>query len=162
MRLPKLVTALLLLFTATGCATTSAKPARPRNVLLIIADDLCSDLGCYGAPVVTPNIDGLAARGLRFHRAYCQYPLCGPSRCSFISGLRPNTTGVLTNGLPVRHKLKDVVTLPQLFRQHGYFSARVGKIYHLDIPNGVGTPGPDDPQSWDYTFNPPGAEYTTD
>src|SRR5437870_3468220 len=126
-----------------------------RNVLLIISDDLCNDLGCYGADVKTPNIDRLASQSVRFDRAYCQYPLCGPSRCSFMSGLRPDTTGVLQNGLTVRHKLKDVVTLPQLFRQNGYVAARIGKIYHMDIPQGVGMAGPDDPQSWDTTFNPP-------
>src|SRR5439155_9564829 len=130
----------------------SSSSQRPHNVLLIIADDLCADLGCYGAPVITPNIDRFAARGLRFDRAYCQYPLCGPSRCSFMSGLRPETVGVLTNDLPVRYRLKNVVTLPQLFRNHGYFSARVGKIYHLGIPGGVGAPVPVDPQSWNYTF----------
>jgi iduronate 2-sulfatase len=162
MKIPVVLT-LVVAALGGGCANAATtKPARPRNVLLIISDDLCADLGCYGAPVVTPHIDRLAAHGLRFDRAYCQYPLCGPSRCSFMSGLRPETVGVVQNGLPVRHKLKDVVTLPQLFRQNGYFSARVGKIYHMNIPDGVGKSGPDDPQSWDYTFNPPGAEFTTD
>src|SRR5262245_44142885 len=128
---------------------TFAQDARPKlNVLFIISDDLCADLGTYSAPVKSPNIDRLAARGVQFNRAYCQYPLCGPSRCSILSGLRPNTIGVLTNDLPVRYKLKDVVTLPQMFRQQGYFSARVGKLYHLGIPGQVGKPGPDAPGSW--------------
>jgi len=132
------------------------------NVLFIVSDDLCTDLGCYGVDVKTPNVDKLASRGVRFDRTYCQYPLCGPSRCSFMSGLRPDTTGVLNNGLPVRHKIKDLVTLPELFRHNGYFAARVGKIYHLGIPGEVGKPGPDDPQSWDYTFNPKGDEFSKD
>jgi len=153
-----------------GCRANAPAPApmaaeqsaKKRNVLLIISDDLCNDLSCYGAPVVSPNVDRLASEGIRFDRMYCQYPLCGPSRCSFVSGLRPDTTGVLQNGLPVRHKIKDLVTLPELFRHNGYTAMRVGKIYHLGIPGQVGQPGPDDPQSWNSTFNPPGAEFTTD
>jgi uncharacterized sulfatase len=78
-----------------------------------------------------------------------------------MSGMRPDKIGVITNGPTVRAVRSDVVTLPQLFRNNGYFAARVGKIYHLGIPGGVGTPGPDDPLSWDHTYNPPGAEFKT-
>ena len=146
----------LLVFAGVAHAA-DAKP----NVLFIVSDDLNNALGCYGAAVRTPNLDKLAARGVRFDRAYCQYPLCGPSRASLMSGMRPDKIGVLTNGPTVRAKRADVVTLPQLFRNNGYFAARVGKIYHLGIPGGVGTPGPDDPPSWDHTFNPRGAEFST-
>src|SRR5687767_11260955 len=108
------------------CVLFSAKTqaADKRNVLFIVSDDLSNQLGTYGAPVKTPNLDRLAARGVRFDRAYCQYPLCGPSRASFMTGLRPETTGVLTNGPTVRSKLTDVLTLGELFRKNGYFSAR--------------------------------------
>jgi uncharacterized sulfatase len=149
--------AALLLFAAIAPAQQAK-----RNVLFIVSDDLNNSLGCYGAPVNTPNLDRLAARGVRFDRAYCQYPLCGPTRASLMSGMRPDAIGVITNGPTVRVKVKDVVTLPQLFREQGYFAARVGKIYHLGIPGGVGTPGPDDPLSWDHTFNPKGAEFATE
>jgi uncharacterized sulfatase len=152
------ITVAVLLPAVAQAQTAERKP----NVLFIVSDDLRVDLGCYGAKVSTPNVDKLALRGVRFERAYCQYPLCGPSRCSLMSGLRPDTTGVVQNGLPVRHRIKDLVTLPELFRLNGYVSMRVGKIYHLNIPDGVGTPGPDDPQSWDSTFNPKGAEYSKD
>lgn len=113
------------------------------NVLLIISDDLNNDLGCYGNPVVqSPNIDRLAAQGVRFERAYCNYPVCNASRTSFLSGRRPETTRVLDNATPPRTHLKDAIFLPQFFREHGYRSIKVGKIFHTGDEF-------EDPRSWD-------------
>ncbi len=102
------------------------------NVLLIISDDLRDHLGCYGAPIVqTPNIDRLAKRGVVFERAYVQYPVCNPSRSSFLSGLRCDQTQVTDNLSLLRSKLPDVVTFPQLLKENGWHAAAYGKIFHL-------------------------------
>ena len=132
------------------------------NVLFIAVDDLRTALHCYGDPnAITPNIDRLAARGLLFERAYCQQAVCNPSRASLMTGLRPDTIRVWDLKSPFRHELPperadlpqfstgthfrdaqpDVITLPQLFRQHGYQSRAAGKIYH-------GSPEMQDPDSW--------------
>ena len=101
------------------------------NVLFIIVDDLRPLLGCYGHPEMhTPNINRLAERGTLFNRAYCQYPLCHPSRLSMLTGLRPETTGMVTNRVKLRKKLPDAVTLPQYFKAHGYHTQSIGKIAH--------------------------------
>lgn len=117
-------------------ASATEKP----NILFIAIDDLRPELGCYGSPAVkSPNLDALAANGLRFDRAYCQQAICSPSRASLLSGLRPDDTGITHNYVQFRDLNPDVVTLPQHFMANGYETVSSGKIFHR-----VG----DDPQSW--------------
>lgn len=137
--------------------------AEKPNILFIVADDLSAEaLRVYGNPVVeTPNIDRLAREGVTFERAYCQYPVCGASRASFMSGLYPETTGFLGNNytlgsyraLSPAHS--EHPSIGGLLRRNGYVSARVSKIYHMGVPGGIeaGEPGGDDPDSWDLAFN---------
>ena len=132
------------------------------NILLIVSDDLNTRIGSYmNIDKHTPHLDRLATEGVQFSRAYCQYPLCGPSRASFMSGLYPESNGVLQNDdEPGSYKketpaLASHPSLAGFFRENGYFTARVSKIYHMGVPGGIerGEPGGDEPDSWDYTYN---------
>lgn len=142
-------------FLIFNCLNAAEKP----NVLFLICDDLNCDIGSYGHPQVkTPNIDRLAAQGIRFDRAYCQYALCGPSRASFLTGMYPDQTLIHKNAIYIREHVPNAVTLPQMFRNNGYFATRIGKLYHYNVPKHIGTAGHDDPYSWNYTINPRGRD----
>jgi iduronate 2-sulfatase len=115
-----------LLVVLVGAPVAAAGP----NVLFIVADDLRAELGCYGSVAKTPNLDALAARGVRFDRAYCQQAVCNPSRSSFLTGRRPDTLRIWSNGTHFRENNPDVTTLPLWFKEHGYETRCVGKIFH--------------------------------
>ena len=136
--------ALLLVLAPASRAADSPRTTPSPNVLLILADDLRPDLACYGATQIqSPNIDRLAARGTLFERAYCQVAVCNPSRSSFLSGVRPDRTGVFDNQHFLRPQLPEVVTLPQHFKNNGWHARSLGKVFHHSEKE----PG-DDPQSW--------------
>ncbi|MBN2639550.1 MAG: sulfatase [Bacteroidales bacterium] len=121
-------------FFLTGCMSPSGTEDsldNQKNVLFIVVDDLNTTLGCYGHPVVkTPNIDRLAGSGVKFNNAYCNYAVSGPSRSSFLTGLRPETINVLDNATPLLNKLGEKVTLPYLFKINGYDTYSIGKVFH--------------------------------
>jgi iduronate 2-sulfatase len=149
-----LATLALISFSAFGVE-------RP-NVLFIISDDLTATaLSCYGNTVCkTPNIDRLASQGTRFTKAYCQGTYCGPSRASFMSGYYPHAIKMLGYGSP-RPAIGERATWAQHFKNNGYHTARVSKIFHMGVPGGIekGTDGADDPDSWTERFNSAGPEW---
>lgn len=101
------------------------------NILFISIDDLRPELGSYGSEIaISPNIDNLASQGLQFNNAYCQQSICGPSRASVLTGIRPETSGVFHNYIKFREATPDVITLPQYFKQNGYETVYTGKIFH--------------------------------
>ncbi|GAB6013172.1 sulfatase [Viscerimonas tarda] len=119
----------------------ASKAGQAMNVLFLISDDMRAELNVYGSSVAqTPNLDQFAARGVRFERAYCQYPLSGPSRASLLTGRRPTTSGLYGNREWFGATFPDWVSLPKYFRQHGYAALRSGKVFHGGI---------DDTEAWD-------------
>ena len=139
MPLPPWLTTVPAALMLTGAAitqdfTSHADPPTRKsglNVLFIAVDDLRPELGCYGAQHIhSPNIDRLAAQGVLFRKAYCQQPLCNPSRTSLMTGLRPESVGVFGNHVHFRDRFPDLATLPQHFKTHGYTAIGIGKIYH--------------------------------
>ncbi|MFM9960662.1 MAG: sulfatase [Planctomycetaceae bacterium] len=124
-------------------AQAQAADAPKLNVLFVMADDLRPELASFGSPAVTPNFDRLAKRGVQFDRAYCQQALCNPSRSSMLTGRRPDTLKQWNNGLHFRERNPDVTTLPLWFKEHGYTSRCVGKIFHNWHTKEKG-----DPRSW--------------
>lgn len=157
--IPLLAWCCALAASLSASAIATAQDAQRPNVLFLMSDDLNNMLGCYDDPLAkTPNIDRLAARGTRFERAYCTYPLCGPSRNSLLTGLYPNSTGILANAQIFRQTIPSQVSMPQAFRNAGYFATRIGKLYHYNVPNSIGTNGHDDPGSWEMEINPAGVD----
>jgi len=125
--------AIMILFSLAAATTIAADTPR-LNVLFLAVDDLRPELGCYGNKLIdTPNFDRLASWGVRFERAYCQFPLCCPSRTSLLTGRQPNTTGVFGNRTFFRDAHPEFVSLPQHFQANGYVTARTGKIFHGGI-----------------------------
>ena len=151
---------LLSIWLLGNCGTpVQAEHSAKMNVLFVAVDDLTCSLGCYGDEyAITPNFDRLAQQGIVFKRAYCQLPLCNPSRASVLAGRRPDEIKVYDLDRHFREEMPEIQTLPELFKNQGWFSARVGKLYHYNVPAGIGTAGLDDPQSWELTVNPKGRD----
>lgn len=157
----------VLLANFVAGSPTAFAAERP-NVLFIISDDLTAEaLGCYGnRQCRTPHIDALAGRGVRFTRAYCQFPICGPSRAALMSGMYAESIGVTGNGAASRftQNLGDRPSWAEHFKDNGYYTARVSKIYHMRIPGDItaGVHGPDHAASWTERFSFQAPEWMTE
>lgn len=148
----RIISGLVLLVLLSACTSNKSKTEaideNDKNVLFIVIDDLTTTLGCFDHPMVkTPNIDRLANSGVTFTNAYCNFAVCGPSRGSFLTGLRPETIGILDNRTPLQEKLGDKVTLPALFRNNGFYTMGLGKIFHGHQK------GHGDPKAWDEYYD---------
>ncbi len=138
------------------------------NILMIISDDLTAEsLGCYGnTQCHTPNIDALASRGLKLNRAYCQFPVCGPSRAALMSGTYAQCVGVVGNGSAEQFSrwMGDRPSMSQFFRERDWRTTRISKIYHMRVPGDItkGVAGPDHANSWDHTWNAHAPEWMTE
>ncbi|MGY6648005.1 sulfatase [Wenyingzhuangia sp. IMCC45574] len=139
------------IFVALFSLTVMAQKDEQPNVLVFLIDDLRAELGCYGSKTaITPQIDKLASQGVLFNKAYCQEAICAPSRMSILTGLRPQTLGVYSIFTPLRKINKEVVTLPQFFKQNGYKTISTGKVYHHTI---------DDKENWSQLVPRPSKVY---
>jgi len=148
---------ILVCFCLFGCSGQQSRTDQstgddtPKNLLFIVVDDLNNTLGCYGHPLVkTPRIDQLAASGIQFNRAYCNFAVCNPSRSSFLTGMTPETTTIQDNRVSLQSVIGDWVTMPALFKQNGYYTMSLGKIFHGKKPEH------NDIEAWDeiYGFGP--------
>lgn len=139
---------LLTLCSSLGAAAADrATPVRRPNVLFVVSDDLSARISPAGYPgVKTPVLDRLAREATTFRRAYCQYPVCGPTRASFLTGLYPESTGVFDNRVTLEETRPGTPTLPRVFRDAGYWTAATGKVFHKHGDNPGGT-------TWDAATN---------
>jgi iduronate 2-sulfatase len=140
----RLIACLVLIFALFATWATLAIALERPNVLFVCVDDLRPELGCYGnKEIKTPNFDQFARQGMLFTRAYCQSAVCAPSRASVMTGLRPDSTRVWDLRGKFRDNLPDVVTIPQHFHAHGYYTVSMGKIFHNHMPDRVSFDEPD-------------------
>jgi iduronate 2-sulfatase len=147
----RLLTLLAVVLLSAASALCGAE--RKKNVLFFAVDDLRPEFGAYGKNYIhSPNLDRIAKSGLTFNRAYCQQAVCSPSRSSLLTGTRPDTTKVYDLQTHFRKALPDVVALPQLFKDHGYFVQGMGKLYHGSL---------DDKRSWSVPISQPKAAHGT-